>query len=116
MSNAAIYLATGVTWSISTTALQAGIKLQLNTMLYTKTLMKKDIASAGDDAHNVGGVSEEAAKDKKKKESTESTKEQDGEDEGVSSKTQIMVGSQGFEIAILSNESCRRSLQSMWIV
>lgn len=87
---------TGVIWSISTTALQAGIKLQLNTMLFTKTLVKKDIASASDDAGNVGGVAEEAAKDRKKG-SDKTEKAQDGEDEGVSSKTQIMarVSSEG---------------------
>ena len=60
-------------------------------MLFTKTLVKKDIASANDASHNVGGVDEEAAKDKKKKANGESQKETQGENEGVSSKTQIMV-------------------------
>ena len=91
VSNALIYILNSVIWSISTTALQAGIKLQLNTMLYTKTLVKKDVASVSDDSGNVGGVEEEAAKDKKMKENGEQEKGSSGEDEGVTSKTQIMV-------------------------
>lgn len=60
-------------------------------MLYTKTLVKKDIASISDDSGHVGGVKEEAAKDKKMKENGEQGKGKSGEDEGVTSKTQIMV-------------------------
>jgi len=92
VSNALIFIVSGVIWSISTTALQAGIKLQLNTMLFTKTLVKKDIASADNGTGNVGGVNEEAAKDKKKKKNPEKGKEKEEEEESVSSKTQIMVG------------------------
>ncbi|WVR08055.1 hypothetical protein IAU60_005101 [Kwoniella sp. DSM 27419] len=62
------------------------IKLQLNTMLFSKTLRKKDIAAAGDDKGHVGGVKEEAAKDKAK----DKDEEDDEDDEAVSSKTQIM--------------------------
>ena len=33
-------------WSIATTTLQCRFKIQLNTMLYAKTLLRKDIASS----------------------------------------------------------------------
>nr|XP_019043546.1 ATP-binding cassette transporter [Kwoniella bestiolae CBS 10118]OCF22476.1 ATP-binding cassette transporter [Kwoniella bestiolae CBS 10118] len=89
MSNAIMFIATGVTWSISSTYLQARIKLQLNTLLFSKTLRKKDIAAAGDDKAQVGDVKAEAAKDQKKKE-TDGTEEKEDE-EAVSSKTQIMT-------------------------
>ncbi|WWC65828.1 uncharacterized protein I303_108450 [Kwoniella dejecticola CBS 10117] len=89
MSNAIMFIATGVTWSISSTYLQGRIKLQLNTLLFSKTLRKKDIAAAGDDKGQVGDVKAEAAKDQKRK---EAGGEEDNEDEeAVSSKTQIMT-------------------------
>ncbi|WVQ95827.1 hypothetical protein IAU59_002926 [Kwoniella sp. CBS 9459] len=85
MSNAIMFIATGVTWSISSTYLQGKIKLQLNTMLFSKTLRKKDIAAAGEDKGDV--------KDKENTKDSEGddTKEKDEEDEEVSSKTQIMT-------------------------
>ncbi|KAJ1311227.1 hypothetical protein OPQ81_009727 [Rhizoctonia solani] len=42
-----VYLITGQLWSLSTTALQLRIKVQLNTALFAKTLIRKDVASAG---------------------------------------------------------------------
>jgi hypothetical protein len=45
-SNALMFLAIGVLWSISSTHLQTRIKLQLYTLLFSKTLVKKDLASA----------------------------------------------------------------------
>ena len=78
VSNAIIYVASGVLWSLSTTVLQAGIKLQLNTLLFGKTLVKKDIAATGDKL----GTSEKPG---------EKEEEKEGEDEEVNSKTQIMV-------------------------
>ncbi|WVQ79183.1 hypothetical protein IAT38_001279 [Cryptococcus sp. DSM 104549] len=89
VSNALIYVASGVTWSICTTYLQGKIRLQLNTMLFNKTLVKKDIASVGDGKSQVGGVQDEAKKDKLKKE--EDSEEEDDDEEAVSSKTQIMT-------------------------
>jgi hypothetical protein len=81
VSNAAVFLVSGIIWSISTTVLQARIKLQLNTMLFAKTLAKKDIAAMGDDT---------GREDAGKKEDKEGKEEKD-DDEGVSSKSQIMV-------------------------
>lgn len=78
ISNAVMYIASGVIWSISTSVLQSRIKLQLNTMLFNKTLVKKDVAATGDDS------------DKAKK--PEGDAEPSGEDdEAVNSKAQIMV-------------------------
>jgi hypothetical protein len=81
ISNATIYIITGITFSIGWTTLQAGIRLQLNTLLYSKTLIKKDIAAMGEET---SGKS-----DKAKDEGDKDDKKDD--DEGVSSKTQIMV-------------------------
>lgn len=66
-----MYIVSGVIWSLSTTTLQARIKLQLNTLLYSKTLRKKDVAAMGDDT----GRADESKED----------------EEGVASKAQIMV-------------------------
>ncbi|WVQ74986.1 hypothetical protein IAR50_004594 [Cryptococcus sp. DSM 104548] len=89
-SNALIFIASGVTWSICTTYLQGKIRLQLNTMLFKKTLLKKDVAGKGGDQGQVGGVDHEAAKDKQKNADGEKDDEEDEDEEGVSSKTQIM--------------------------
>ncbi|TDL25136.1 multidrug resistance-associated ABC transporter [Rickenella mellea] len=43
--NAATYLVTGQLWSLSTTQLQVRLKVQLNSILFAKTLVRKDIAS-----------------------------------------------------------------------
>lgn len=89
ISNAVIYILTGLTWSISSTYLQGRFKLQLNTMLFAKTLRRKDVAAGGDDKALVGDVKEEAAKSKAKKERGEG--EEDEDEEAVSSKSQIMT-------------------------
>jgi hypothetical protein len=38
---------TGQLWSLSTTTLQLRLKIQLNTTLFAKTLIRKDVASSG---------------------------------------------------------------------
>lgn len=45
-SNAITYLITGQLWSISTTTLQARMRAQMNTLLFAKTLVRKDVASS----------------------------------------------------------------------
>lgn len=72
VSNAGVYIVSGIIWSISTTTLQARIKLQLQTLLFSKTLRKKDVASSAN--------ATEGADDEKKE-----------DDEDVTSKSQIMV-------------------------
>ena len=81
----------GVIWSIGVTTLRAGIKIQLETMLFSKTLVKKDIAAIGGVKSVVGGVAEEAEKDKKKQEDSDGQEDDDDDEEAVSSKAQIMV-------------------------
>ncbi|KAK4686614.1 hypothetical protein P7C73_g3512, partial [Tremellales sp. Uapishka_1] len=89
-SNAVMNIAQGILWAIDVTYLTARIRSQLNTLLFSKTLRKKDIASTGEDSSKVGGVKEEKAKDKKRKESGEE-KNEDEDNEGVTSKSQIMT-------------------------
>ncbi|KAG8964201.1 hypothetical protein FRC03_002096 [Tulasnella sp. 419] len=45
VSNAVNYIITGQLWSISTTSLQVKLRVQLNTLLFAKTLIRKDVAS-----------------------------------------------------------------------
>jgi hypothetical protein len=66
MSNALVYVASGVIWSISSTTLQGRIKLQLNTLLFSKTLRKKDVSAAGKEG-------------------------EEDDEEGIASKSQIMT-------------------------
>ncbi|KAG9126425.1 hypothetical protein FRC07_003485 [Ceratobasidium sp. 392] len=44
------WVITGQLWSISTTTLQLRLKIQLNTMLFAKTLIRKDVASSSGSA------------------------------------------------------------------
>ncbi|EEB90107.1 hypothetical protein MPER_11731 [Moniliophthora perniciosa FA553] len=46
ISNLITYLLTAQLWSISTTVLQTRFRIQLNSLLYAKTLVRKDVASA----------------------------------------------------------------------
>ncbi|KAF7316261.1 Multidrug resistance-associated ABC transporter protein [Mycena indigotica] len=76
-TNVISYLLTGQLWSLSTTTLQVRFRIQLNSILYAKTLVRKDVASSASTQ----------AKDK-----DEETKESDKKDEDdFSSKAQIMT-------------------------
>ncbi|CAE6535307.1 unnamed protein product [Rhizoctonia solani] len=46
LSGVLVYLITGQLWSLSTNYLQLRLKIQLNTTLFAKTLIRKDVASA----------------------------------------------------------------------
>lgn len=81
VSNAAVFIVTGINWSITTTYLQGKISIQLNSLLFAKTLVKKDVAGGGDKKEDM----------EKSKEGDKSESGDDEEDEGVSSKSQIMV-------------------------
>lgn len=61
-------------WSIASTTLQTRVSLQLNSLLFNKTLTKKDVAS--------GGKQGQEGKEEEDKNSDE---------EDVTSKSQIMV-------------------------
>ncbi|KAJ7131700.1 multidrug resistance-associated ABC transporter [Mycena crocata] len=45
-TNVISYLLTGQLWSLSTTTLQVRLRTQLNTILFAKTLVRKDVASS----------------------------------------------------------------------
>ncbi|KZV66005.1 ATP-binding cassette transporter [Peniophora sp. CONT] len=77
-STTTVHLVTGQLWSVSTTILQVRFKVQLNSSLFAKTLVRKDVASGA------------AAKDDEAK----SNKSGDGEDEdeeAISTKAQVMT-------------------------
>ena len=74
---------TGQLWGITTTTLQVRIKLQLNTILFQKTLVRKDIASTAADTPKAGGDDDSSGEDEE---------DNGGEDdEDVSSKAQVMT-------------------------
>ncbi|CAE6528569.1 unnamed protein product [Rhizoctonia solani] len=63
LSGVLVYLITGQLWSISTTTLQLRLKIQLNTTLFAKTLLRKDIASSGSASSNVPSRASTPAED-----------------------------------------------------
>ena len=75
-------LVNGQMWSISTTTLQVSIRVQLNSILFAKTLVRKDIASSSSLSENKAKDDTDAA--------SESSEKQDGQGE-FSSKAQIMT-------------------------
>jgi hypothetical protein len=97
VSKAAVFIVTSINWSITTTYLQGKINMQLNSLLFAKTLVKKDVA---------GGT--EKKEDKTKSEEGE---DKDGEeDEGVSSKSQIMVSESAHRVTLLMTRICSLSM------
>ncbi|KAF5314753.1 hypothetical protein D9611_007066 [Ephemerocybe angulata] len=81
MSNAISFLITAQLWSLATTTIQVVLKVQLNTLLFSKTLVRKDIAStAAKPADGSAGKGDATAK------STEG-----GDEDEFSSKAQIMT-------------------------
>ncbi|KAJ3534233.1 hypothetical protein NMY22_g7010 [Coprinellus aureogranulatus] len=81
MSNAISFLVTGQLWSLATTSIQVRLKIQLNTLLFSKTLVRKDVASSAAKPADANGKA--AANGAK-------PAEKDEEDE-FSSKAQIMT-------------------------
>jgi len=71
-------------WSISTTTLQVSIRVQLNSILFAKTLVRKDIASSS-------SLSENKAKDKSDTDTASESSEKQDEQGEFSSKAQIMT-------------------------
>ena len=88
---------TGQLWGITTTTLQVRIKLQLNTILFQKTLVRKDIASSNPDTPKASpGADADAAapasSDDSPAQKDEPKKKDGGEDEDdFSSKAQVMT-------------------------
>ncbi|KAH7096201.1 multidrug resistance-associated ABC transporter [Auriculariales sp. MPI-PUGE-AT-0066] len=87
-ANAITYLLTGQLWSITTTTLQARMRIQLNTLLFAKTLIRKDVASssAGSSSGSTAGA-EDGESEQSKKDKNKEGKEEDE----FSSKQQVMT-------------------------
>ncbi|KZO97554.1 multidrug resistance-associated ABC transporter [Calocera viscosa TUFC12733] len=89
LSNSINFLITGQLWGISTTTLQTRLRVQLNTTLFAKTLIRKDVASSSSSAPSEGATPAASdagsAKDGKEKE------KKDEEDDDFSSKAQVMT-------------------------
>ncbi|KAF5371584.1 hypothetical protein D9758_003437 [Tetrapyrgos nigripes] len=78
LSYVIVYLLTSQLWSISTTTIQVRFRIQLNSVLFAKTLVRKDSASSA------------PPKDKDKKDGEDKNNKKDEEDD-FSSKAQIMT-------------------------
>ena len=87
VANASVFIITGIDWSITTTYLQGRIQVQLNSMLFAKTLRKKDVASGGAEKKDQSEKKDGDKQDMSKKKGEEG----EDEDEDVTSKSQIMV-------------------------
>ncbi|EPQ52340.1 multidrug resistance-associated ABC transporter [Gloeophyllum trabeum ATCC 11539] len=87
---AILYIMTGQLWSISTTTLQVSIRVQLNSILFAKTLVRKDVVSSS-------GSSPSEDSDTKKKadpsrDGDDGAGQKQGEEEAeFSSKAQVMT-------------------------
>ncbi|RDB27902.1 ATP-dependent bile acid permease [Hypsizygus marmoreus] len=85
-SNAVTYLVTGQLWSMSTTTIQVRLRIQLNSILFAKTLVRKDVASSAPPPSKkevtgaANGQNAEESIEKKKK-----------DEDDFSSKAQIMT-------------------------
>jgi ABC-type multidrug transport system fused ATPase/permease subunit len=80
VATAIMYLLTGQLWSVSTTTFQVRLKVQLNSILFAKTLVRKDVASSAASAKKDDDKPAEDAEPEKKKDENE-----------FSSKAQIMT-------------------------
>ncbi|GBE87301.1 ATP-dependent bile acid permease [Sparassis crispa] len=84
-SNAFVHLLTGQLWSLSTTNLQVRLKIQLNSTLFAKTLVRKDVASSAPPASTTeNGAATNGSADGKSEAKPE-------EEDNFSSKAQIMT-------------------------
>ncbi|KAI9510285.1 ATP-binding cassette transporter [Russula earlei] len=82
VTTAILHLINAQMWSLSTTTLQVSMRVQLNSILFAKTLVRKDVASSS-------SPSENKSKDKN---DTDTASEGSESDEGdFSSKAQIMT-------------------------
>ncbi|ETW77907.1 ABC transporter [Heterobasidion irregulare TC 32-1] len=89
-STAGVHLLTGQLWSISTTTIQVRLKVQLNSILFAKTLVRKDVASSA--ASTAEDASKkDAANTAVGGEGTGGEKKEDEDEGDFSSKAQIMT-------------------------
>ncbi|KAF8879657.1 ATP-binding cassette transporter [Gymnopilus junonius] len=85
-SNAISFLITGQLWSLSTTTIQVRLKIQLNSIIYAKTLVRKDVASSSPAPQSTTAAEGESADSKPPSEVGEKK-----DDDDFSSKAQIMT-------------------------
>ncbi|KAF9548180.1 multidrug resistance-associated ABC transporter [Agrocybe pediades] len=87
-ANVASFLVSGQLWSLATTTIQVQLKIQLNSTLYAKTLVRKDVASSASTQPSTPAVAEESS-------GGQVTKSDAGDDkkdeDDFSSKAQIMT-------------------------
>ena len=81
---------TGQLWSISTTSLQVRLRIQLNSILFAKTLVRKDIASSSANSPNDESKKPKATSANTSGDDDSAPEKLDGE-EDFSSKAQIMT-------------------------
>ncbi|KAI0355834.1 multidrug resistance-associated ABC transporter [Trametes cingulata] len=89
-SHATTQILTGQLWGLSTTTLQVRLRIELNSILFAKTLVRKDIASSsgtapGSDTAPANGAPTAAGDADKKAD------KKDGDEDDFSSKAQIMT-------------------------
>ncbi|KAF8627345.1 hypothetical protein AX15_004416 [Amanita polypyramis BW_CC] len=82
-TNVVTHLLTNQLWSLTTMHLQVRFRIQLNTVLFAKTLVRKDIASGT--ASQTGADADDAAKKSDEK------GDKDTDDDDFSSKAQVMT-------------------------
>ncbi|OSD05140.1 multidrug resistance-associated ABC transporter [Trametes coccinea BRFM310] len=92
-SHATTQILTGQLWGLSTTNLQVRLRLQLNSILFAKTLVRKDVASSsgtvpGADATPANGTASDTATPNAE---ADKKKDKKGDEDDFSSKAQIMT-------------------------
>jgi hypothetical protein len=87
----------GQLWSLTTATLQARIRTQLNTSLFAKTLVRKDIASSSSSSSSNPAT---ASPDTPPPQSDAATQQKEKEDE-FSSKAQIMTLMCAFSLQLI---------------
>ncbi|KAG2008561.1 ATP-binding cassette transporter [Coprinopsis cinerea AmutBmut pab1-1] len=86
-ANAIGFLIAGQLWSLATTTVQVRLRVQLNTILFAKTLVRKDVASS---APNTGSKDAKPGQSASNGENAQAPASDDKEDD-FSSKAQIMT-------------------------
>ena len=85
-----VSVVTGQLWSLSTTSLQVRFKVQLNSILFAKTLVRKDVASSAGSSTTTDAEGEAAGSAAAAKPANAEETKKDGDDD-FSSKAQIMT-------------------------
>ncbi|KAF5378754.1 hypothetical protein D9615_006977 [Tricholomella constricta] len=90
-ANAITYLITGQLWSLSTTTIQVRLRVQLNSILFAKTLVRKDVASSAPPPASQKDTVVAASDPSNNTDNGESTPKKTDDEADFSSKAQIMT-------------------------